>query len=163
MSERGLLPCCKAYACKLLAQNPTPHQDAIARRLEAAPQGAYLAVDLLKVEPHGERIEGIGRGYDSELGPTGRALPVLGSKAVIWGHALVSSALVTLGKDPYLLRCDPFADERMSTACYPRLMATEAMLTVAGDVVSADMDVKAPLVDAQFTTSIGLRSLKAVK
>ena len=150
MSERGLLPFCKAYACKLLAQHPTPHRDALARRAEAAPQGAYLAVDLLKVAHRGERIEGIGRCYDS------------GSKSIVWGHTLVSSGLVGLGKDPYLLRCDPFPDERMSTLSYPKLTATEAMLSVAGDVVSAGIGVKALLVDAQFTTRLGLRSLKAL-
>jgi hypothetical protein len=65
MAERGLLPFGKSYACKLLAQDPTPHKDALARRLVAAPQGAYLAVDLLKVEHQGEHIEGVGRCYDS--------------------------------------------------------------------------------------------------
>ncbi len=76
MSERGLLPFGKAYACKLLAQDPTPHKDALARRLAAAPQCAYLVVDLLKVEHQGERIEGVGRCYDTN------------SKGVMWGsHA----------------------------------------------------------------------------
>ena len=148
MAERGLLPFSKSYACKLLAQDPTPHKDALARRLVAAPQGAYLAVDLLKVEHQGEQIEGVGRCYDSN------------SKSVMWGHTLVSSALVRLGEDPYLLRCDPFPDELMSTDRYPRLTATEAMLNVAGDVVSAGVKVKALLVDAEFTTRLGLRSLK---
>lgn len=148
MSERGLLPCSKAYACKLLAQHPAPHREALARRVETAPQGAYLAVDLLNVEHCGKRIEGVGRCYDSA------------SKAVVWGHTLVSSGLVGVGTDPYLLRCDPYPDERMSTASYPKLTATEAMLSVAGDVVSAGADVKALLVDAQFTTRLGLRSLK---
>ena len=148
MAERGLLPFGKSYACKLLAQDPTPHKDALARRLAAAPQGAYLAVDLLKVEHQGERIEGVGRCYDSNR------------KSVMWGHALVSSALVQLGEDPYLLRCDPFIDELMSTERYPKLTATEAMLNVAGDVVSAGVKVKALLVDAEFTTRLGLRSLK---
>ncbi len=148
MAERGLLPFGKSYACKLLAQDPTPHKDALARRLAAAPQGAYLAVDLLKVEHQGERIEGVGRCYDTN------------SKGVMWRHALVSSALVQLGEDPYLLRCDPFPDALMSTERYPRLTATEAMLTVAGDVVSAGVKVKALLVDAEFTTRLGLRSLK---
>jgi hypothetical protein len=148
MAERGLLPFGKSYACKLLAQDPTPHKDALARRLAAAPQGAYLAVDLLKVEHQGERIEGVGRCYDSNR------------KSVMWGHALVSSALVQLGEDPYLLRCDPFIDELMSTERYPKLTATEAMLTVAGDVVAAGVKVKALLVDAEFTTRLGLRSLK---
>lgn len=150
MAERGLLPFGKAYACKLLAQDPTPHKDALARRLVAAPQDAYLAVDLLKVEHQGERIEGVGRCYDSN------------SRGVMWGHTLVSSGLVTLGEDPYLLRCDPFIDELMSTERYPKLTATEAMLTVAGDVVSAGVKVKALLVDAEFTTRLGLRSLKAL-
>jgi hypothetical protein len=148
MAERGLLPFGKSYACKLLAQDPTPHKNALARRLAAAPQGAYLAVDLLKVEHQGERIEGIGRCYDSN------------SKGMMWGHTLVSSALVQLDEDPYLLRCDPFPNELMSTERYPKLTATEAMLTVAGDVVSARVKVKALLVDAEFTTRLGLRSLK---
>jgi hypothetical protein len=150
MSERGLLPFGKSYACKLLAQAPTPHKNALARRLTAAPQGAYLAVDLLKVEHRGERIEGVGSCYDSN------------SKGVMWGHTLVSSALVQSGEDPYLLRCDPFPDELMSTELYPRLTATEAMLTVAGDVVGAGVKVKALLVDAEFTTRLGLRSLKVL-
>jgi hypothetical protein len=150
MAGRGLLPFGKAYACKLLAQDPTPHKDALARRLAAAPQGAYLAVDLLKVEHQGERIEGVGRCYDTN------------SKGVMWGHTLVSSALVRLAEDPYLLRCDPFPDELMSTERHPRLTATEAMLTMAGDVVSAGIKVKALLVDAEFTTRLGLRSLKAL-
>lgn len=148
MAERGLLPFGKQYACKLLAQNPTPHKDALACRLADAPQGAYLAVDLLKVKHQGELIEGIGRCYDSTR------------KGVMWGHTLVSSGLVRLGDDPYLLRCDPFPDELMSTERYPRLTATEAMLSVAGDVVSAGVKVKALLVDAEFTTRLGLRSLK---
>jgi hypothetical protein len=78
------------------------------------------------------------------------------------GHALVSSALVRLGEDLYLLRCDSFLDELMSTERYPRLTATEAMLNVAGDVVSAGVKVKALLVDAKFTSRLGLRSLKAL-
>jgi len=150
MSERRLLPFGRQYACKLLAQDPTPHKGALARRLAAAPQDAYLAVDLLKVEHQGERIEGVGRCYDSNR------------KSVMWGHTLVSSGLVTLGEDPYLLRCDPFIDELMSTKCYPRITASEAMLTVAGDVVSAGVKLKALLVDAEFTTRLGLRSLKAL-
>ena len=48
----------------------------------------------------------------------------------------------------------------MNTERYPKLTATEAMLTVAGDIVSAGIKVKALLVDAEFTTHLGLRSLK---
>ena len=50
----------------------------------------------------------------------------------------------------------------MSTELYPRLTATEAMLSVAGDVVTAGVKVKALLVDAEFTSRLGLRSLKAL-
>lgn len=148
MSQRGFLPLSKAYACKLLAQDSMPHRSAFERRLAEAPKGAYVAVDLLKVKHRGERIEGVGRCYDS------------GSKSVLWGHTLVSSALVQPDADPYLLRCDPFPDKRMSTPVYPKLTATEAMLTVAGDVTIAGVKVKAVLVDAEFTTRLGLRSLK---
>lgn len=148
MSQRGLLPFGKQYACKLLARDPTPHKSALERRLAKAPKDAYLAVDLLKIKHQGERIEGVGRCYDSN------------SKRVMWGHAFVSSALVQPDGDPYLLRCDPFPDSLMSTPLYPKLTATEAMLTVAGDTVVAGASVKAVLVDAEFTTRLGLRSLK---
>jgi len=148
MSQRGLLPFSKQYACKLLTRDPTPHTSALERRLAKAPKDAYLAVDLLKVKHQGERIEGVGRCYDSN------------SKRIMWGHALLSSALVRPDKDPYLLRCDPFLDELMSTPLYPKLNPTEAMLTVAGDAFVAGVTIKAVLVDAEFTTRLGLRSLK---
>ena len=48
----------------------------------------------------------------------------------------------------------------MSTALYPKLTATEAMLTVAGDVATAGVETKGVVVDAEFTTRLGLRSLK---
>ena len=148
MSRRGLLPCSKQYACKLLARDSTPHLSALERRLPYSPAEAYLAVDLLKLQHQGERIEGVGRFYDSA------------NKSIQWGHALVSSALVRPGEDPYLLRCDPFPSEPMSTPLYPKLTATEAMLTVAGDVTVAGAEVKGVVVDAEFTTRLGLRSLK---
>jgi len=88
MAERGLLPFGKAYACKLLAQDLTPHQDALARRLVAAPQGAYLAVDLLKVEHQGERMEGVGRCYDTN------------SKGIMWGHNAGEQCAGAAGRGP---------------------------------------------------------------
>lgn len=148
MSQRGLLPYSKQYACKLLSQDPSPHKGALERRLPDAPKEAYLAVDLLKVKHQGERIEGVGRCYDSN------------AKRVVWGHSFVSSALVQPDGDPYLLRCEAFPDNLMSTPLYPKLTPTEAMLTVAGDAVVAGAGVKAVLVDAEFTTRLGLRSLK---
>lgn len=148
MSQRGLLPFGKQYACKLLASDPRPHKSALKGRLSEAPKDAYLAVDWLKVKHQGEHIEGVGRCFDSN------------SKRVMWGHAFVSSALVQPDRDPYVLRCDPLLDALMSTPLYPKLTATEAMLTVAGDALLAGAKVKAVLVDAEFTTRLGLRSLK---
>ena len=88
MSQRGLLPFGKQYTCKLLSRAPNPHKSAFERRLSDAPKGTYLAVDLLKVKHQGERIEGIGRCYDSS------------TKRVMWGHAFVSSALVQPERRP---------------------------------------------------------------
>lgn len=59
MSERGLLPFGKQYSCKLLAGDPTPQRSAFIRRLADAPERAYLAVDLLKVEHQGEHKRGL--------------------------------------------------------------------------------------------------------
>ncbi len=55
----------------------------------------------------------------------------------------------------------------MSTPLYPKLTATEAipatqgaLLTVAGDVATSNAEFKEVVVDAEFTTRLGLRSLK---
>lgn len=148
MAEKGLLPYGKSYSCQLLAADPMPHQHALARRLPEAPAGGYLAVDLLTVKHEGSCIEGVGRHYSSS------------SKSVDWGHTLTSSALVFAGKDPYLLRTDPFMDAVMSSEQYPALTPSEAMLTVVGDVVVAGYELKGVLCDAQFTSRLALRSLK---
>lgn len=148
MSERGLLPFSKAHACRLLRQDPVPHQHALVRRLPHAPTGAFLAVDLLTIKHEGSRIEGVGRCYDSS------------SKGVFWGHTLVSSALVMPGAAPYLLGCDPFLDGYMCNPIYPQLTPTEAMLSVAGDVAIEGYNLRGVLIDAQFTTRLALRSLK---
>lgn len=148
MIERGLLPYSKSYCCKLLAVDPKPHQHALARRLPHAPEGAYLAVDLVNIPHQGPSIEGVDRHHSTS------------DKAVVWGHLMTSSALVAPGRDPCLLRCDPYPGMRMSTPSYPPLSPSEAMLNVVGDVASANYTIKGVLVDAQFTTRLALRSLK---
>lgn len=148
MSEKGFLPYGKSYSCQLLAADKVPHQQALTRRLPKAPKGGYLAIDLLTVPHEGFRIEGVERHYSSS------------SKGLFWGHVLTSSALVYLEKDPYLLRTDPFLKPVMSTKQYPTLTPSEALLTVVGDVVVADYELKGVLCDAQFTTRLALRSLK---
>lgn len=148
MNERGYLPYGKSYSCQLLAADEAPHQHALARRLPGAPTGGYLAVDLLTVPHEGVSMEGIGRHYSSS------------QKGLFWGHMLTSCALVYPDKDPYLLRTDPFLNPQMSTETYPSLTASEALLTVAGDVVVAGYELKGVLCDAQFTTRLALRSLQ---
>lgn len=150
MIDRGLLPYSKSYSCKLLAVDPTPHQHALSRRLPHAPQDAYLAVDLVNIPHEGPRIEAVDRHHSTS------------DKAVVWGHLMSSSALVAPGIDPFLLRSDPYPTARMSTATYPCLTPTEALLNVVGEVTSANYALKGVLVDAQFTTRLGLRSLKYI-
>ena len=58
------------------------------------------------------------------------------------------------------LQLAPFPTEQMATPTYPRLSATEGMLNIVGDVIEAGYEVKAAVFDAQFSTRLGLRSLK---
>ena len=50
----------------------------------------------------------------------------------------------------------------MATETCSRLNATEGMLSIAGDVRKAGYELKAVVFDAQFTTRLGLRSLKSL-
>lgn len=150
MSDKGLLPHGHSHSASLLASEPTPYQHGMARRLAEAPPGGVLALDLVNVRHEGNSVQGIGRVYSSS------------DKAVVWGHSFVSSALVFKGQAPYPLQLAPFVSEPMATQAYPRLTATEGMLTVAGDVHEAGYQVKAAVFDAQFTTRLGLRSLKVL-
>ena len=150
MSERGFLPVSKQYACKLLARDPCPHQSALARRIPNASKGFFLAGDLLTINHEAPSIEGVGRHHDS------------GRKAVSWGHTFTSSALVALGADPFVLRCDPFLNARMSTRAYPKLTPSEALLNIVGDVVTSAYEMAGVLADAQFCSRLTMRSLKAM-
>ncbi len=75
------------------------------------------------------------------------------------GHSLLSSALIWQDKDPLPLRLEAFLTPAMATSTYPLLTPTEGMLNIAGDVNLAGYQLKGVVVDAQFTTSLGLRSL----
>ena len=83
-------------------------------------------------------------------------------RITVWCGAMrfVSSALVYPDQDPVPLQLAPFPTQQMATETYPRLSATEGMLNIAGDVIEAGYEVKAAVFDAQFTTRLGLRSLK---
>lgn len=128
-----------------------PHQHALARRLPAAPQGFFLAGDLVTIGHEGHRIEGVGRHYSSAR------------KGMFWGHTFTSSALVAPGEDPYLLRCDPFPDVRMVTSTYPKLTPSETLLTVVGDLVMAGYELAGVLADAQFSGRLTLCMLKLLR
>jgi len=116
-------------------------------RLAETPKGAYLAVDFVKVKHIGESMEGVDRQHSHE--------------GLIWGHRYLSSALVFAdGQDPYMLRLDPSPTKRMATEDYPYLTASEAMLSVTGDVLVSGYELEGVLVDAEFTSKLTLRSLK---
>lgn len=136
---------------RLLARAPAPFDHALDRRLPAAPQGFFLAGDLVTIQHEGPRIEGVGRHYSSA------------SKSMFWGHSFTSSALVAPGEDPFVLRCDPFPDARMATRTYPKLTPSEALLNITGDLVVAGYELAAVLADAQFCGRLTLRTLKAMR
>ncbi len=115
-------------------------------RLEGAPAGGYLAVDFIKLRHEGSCIEGV----DRQFTHTG----------VEWGHRFTTSALVfTRGQDPTMFRAAAAPSERIATKDYPYLTASEAMLNVVGDVLLSGYELKGVVVDAEFTSKLGLRSL----
>lgn len=148
MASKDLLPYSHGYCAHLLASDPKPYRCSLPRRLQHAPKGGYLAVDLVTVDHPGEHIQGVGRVYSSS------------DKGVVWEHSFVSSALVFKDQDPLPLQLAPFPSQRMATDTYPKLSASEGLLTVAGDVLMAGYNAKAAVFDAQFSTRLGLRSLK---
>lgn len=148
MSQQQLLPHSHGHSASLLAQETKPHQAGLARRLRSASAGGILAVDLVSVKHEGACVQGVGRVYSSS------------DNGMMWGHAFISSALVFPQQDPYPLQLAPFVSENMATETYPFLSATEGMLSIAGDVHQAGYEVKVVAFDAQFSTRLGLRSLK---
>ena len=148
MKQHQLLPYSHTHSADLLAGDPQPHRSGLTRHLKQAPAGGILAVDLLTVKHEGASIQGVGRIYSST------------DNGVVWGHAYLSSALVYPDQDPVPLQLAPFPTRQMATETYPRLSATEGMLNIVGDVIEAGYEMKAAVFDAQFSTRLGLRSLK---
>lgn len=149
MYAQGVLPCSVSYAAQLLSADPNAHRRNWPERLASAPQGGYLAVDLLVNQRQGQAIEGVGRVYSSC------------EKGLVWGHSFVSVGLVYPEQDPYPLRLDPFVTEALATAEYPHLTPTEALLNAASEIALAGYPLKSVVVDAQFTSKLALRSLDA--
>ena len=148
MKQKELLPFSIRHSSVLLAQDPHPYRNSLPQRLKRAPPGGILAVDLHPVHHEGSSIEGVGRIYSST------------DNGVIWGHTYLSSALVFPGQDAYPLQLAPFMTEVMATETYPRLMASEALLNIVGDVIEAGYEPRAAVFDAQFSTRLALRSLR---
>ena len=148
MHRRKLFSFSIRHAGRLLAREPASHRTSLQKRLRTAPTGGVLVVDLVPVLHEGERIEGVGRVYSSS------------ENGLIWGHAYLSSALVMPEKDAYPLQLAPFPNDLMSIPQYPRLMASEGLLSIAGDVLSSGYELRAVVADAQFCTRLVMRSLK---
>jgi hypothetical protein len=86
-------------------------------------------VDFIKLEHEGERIEGVDRQFTHG--------------GIIWGQRFTTSALVFAdGQDPVVLRADAAPSERMATADYPYLTASEAMMNVTGDVLLSGYELR---------------------
>lgn len=95
MHRRALLPYSIRHASRLLARDPVAQRRWFQKRLRNAPQGGVLVVDLVPVLHEGQHIEGVGRVYSSS------------ENSLIWGHAYLSSALVTPDQDAYPLQLAP--------------------------------------------------------
>ncbi len=149
MHQHQLLPYSIRHSSVLLAADPLPHETVPS--LKQAQPGGVLAVDLMPVLHQGNAIEGVGRIYSSS------------DNGVIWGHAYLSSALVHPGEDVHPVQLAPFMTEAMATPTYPRLRASEAPLTIVGDVLTAGYQVRAVVFDAQFSTRLALRSLRLME
>ncbi len=144
MIAAGLMCFGLTHCCRLMKSES--ELNAWRKRLDDAPEGGYLAVDFLKIKHEGARIEGVDRQFTHQ--------------GVAWGQRFTTSSLVFVdGQDPYMLRADPAPSERMATADYPYLTASEAMMNVAGDVLVSGYELKGVLVDAEFTSKLTLRSL----
>ncbi len=118
IAASGTIGYSPSYSCRLLRQEAKPYQSSRERRLEAAPKGMYLGVDLLPVAHQGCWIEGVDRVYSSS------------DKAPVWGHNLLSCGLVGYGKLPYPLSLEGFPTKPMSSEVYPYRTPGEAMWQV---------------------------------
>lgn len=149
MQRQSLLPYSKSYSCQLLGLEEHPYRRSLVRRLSLAPAGGYLAVDGLFVAHEGERLEGLGRHYNSS-----------GRKAQ-WGHRLLSSALVYPSEDAYVLGAEPLLSEAMATDAYPYRTAGEALVEQVAKVKATGYAIKGVVVDTEFTSRQTLVKLKA--
>ena len=148
MKREGLLPYSKSYSCQLLGVEAHPYQSSLLRRLAVAPGGGYLVADGLFVAHDGERLEGLGRHYNSSL------------RNAQWGHRFLSSALVYPGEDAYVLGAEPLLSKAMATSAYPYRTAGEALVEQVAKVRATGYEIKGVLVDTEFTSRQTLVNLK---
>lgn len=148
MVRQGLLPFAKRYSCQLLSSEAHPYLSSLPSRLQAAPQGGYLAVDGLFVAHEGERIEGLGRHYNSSR------------RKAQWGQRYLSSALVYPGEDAYVLGAGSLLNEAMATDTYPYRTAGEALTALATDLQATGYQLKGVVIDTEFTSRKTLAELQ---
>jgi len=149
MQRQALLPYGKSYSCQLLGSEAHPYQASFTRRLADAPESGYLAADGLFVAHEGERIQGVGRHYNSSR------------RKAQWGHRFLSSALVYPGEDAYMLGVEPLLNEVMATPMYPYRSAGEALVARVIKIKASGYELKGVVVDTEFTSRQTLVNLKA--
>ncbi len=151
MQAEGWLEGSVRQNCGRLGQELYPYRSGLVERIQQAPTKGYLVVDLHPIEHNGQNMEGTHKVYSSA------------DKASFWGHSLVSWGLVYPHQEVYPLGLSPFPNQAMATQDYPQLTPSEAMLNGVAELVELGYRMEAVVADAQFTTRLGLRSLKYLK
>ncbi len=153
LHANGSLPCTPTYAATKLSADLHPGRTESLARARTAPEGAFLAVDLVIVEHPGTNIQGVDLVYASS------------AKRAVLAHAFVSSGLVYANKkhDPIPYRLEPFLTSVLATQEYPHRTPGAAFVETVTQARTDGMMFQAALVDAQFTDQITLEQLRDAK
>jgi DDE superfamily endonuclease len=153
LHANGSLPCTPTYAAIKLGADLHPGRTESLARARTAPEGAFLAVDLVVVEHPGCNIQGVDLVYASS------------AKRAVLAHAFVSSALVYANKehDPIPYRLEPFLTSALATEEYPHRTPGAAFVETVTQARTDGVEFQAALVDAQFTDQITLGQLREAK
>jgi hypothetical protein len=153
LHANGSLPCTPTYAAIKLGADLHPGRTESLTRTLTAPEGAFLAVDLIVVEHPGCNIQGVDLVYASS------------AKTAVLAHAFVSSGLVYASKahDPIPYRLEPFLTRVLATEDYPYRTPGMAFVETVTQARTDGVAFQAALVDAQFTDQITLEKLREAK
>ena len=149
MYKHGLFPCGMSHACRLLSRDAHADETGFRKRLEVAPKGAYLAVDILVSKHKGWKIQGLGQYYDTS------------EKGVVWSLGFAEGTLIWTNreKDPYPLCVKGYLYKSMASREYPSLKPSELMVSLARKSYKA-LNIKAVTFDAGITARPALSKLK---